>query len=187
MPVPALGHYLPQTYLKGFTDPQPAPGRKPSLWVATLRDPSWKLWGVKGTAAMRDYYILRDRSGGRDETIEKALSDTEGRFKQAMEDAVLPRLPLGARARGIIAEFAALMMVRLPIQHEGIKRSSTDTVRLVMQRMRSVHGKTEESWKRYLQKMERETGESFEGLTPDHFDPERSQPIVSHEYTLAGC
>jgi len=134
---------------------------------------------------MTDYYSLPDGKGGTDLVLEKALSHSEGGFARAMREYVIPRKALDDDAKGALAMFAALMFVRLPAQHKQMNDFQVETVKMTMEMMRGVYGKDEETWQAYLKQMEEKTGQSFSGLRPEHFDPDKFEITIPHERTLA--
>lgn len=69
-------HYIPQFYLRGFTDPDTPEGYEPCVWVYPLSKRTWRKRGPGNVAAEAEYYT--------------------------------------------ISTFVALMMVRIPAQHDNL-------------------------------------------------------------------
>src|SRR5436305_1010969 len=92
-------HYLPQFYLRGFTDP----GKQGHVWAYRSFDPQWKLRGVGVTAQERYYYSFIDETGRHNHSIEKALQRIEMLIAPALKKLTETSDPLTTDERMAVA------------------------------------------------------------------------------------
>jgi hypothetical protein len=105
-------HYIPESYLKGFTDKQG------SLWVCErfkpIRESKPKL-----EANLPDYYTHAD-NGERDETAENVLMQAESRAAQIVRKLANPQCKLTPEDAGRVVIFIAFMFARVPSWRENL-------------------------------------------------------------------
>lgn len=71
-------HYIPQSYLRGFVDPNTPPNEEPYLWVCERECGNPFRRSPKNLAQESYYYSFRDESGELQHEVEKALSALKG-------------------------------------------------------------------------------------------------------------
>jgi hypothetical protein len=113
-------HYLPSSYLGGFTSADVPEGQDEFVHYYDLSQGRWRRRAPKNLARLPDYYALEDASGVKHQDIEAAFSKLE----QIMVEHMLPKLrsgePLTSRDRVHIAEFVGSLFLRVPVQQEHI-------------------------------------------------------------------
>jgi hypothetical protein len=82
-------HFVPEFYLKGFTDPDTPAGHKPYLWIYKIDERRWRKRAPKNVATEPDYYTFMDRDGNRQDNVEGFLADLEGRTATVIRDSIL--------------------------------------------------------------------------------------------------
>jgi len=104
MSEPKRHHYVPQFYLKGFTEHD-------SLWVYDLEKREIRQQRPGSIAVKKHFYSVTNEKGERDNSVELALSQAEGAAAPAV--AALARGESESEEqRGDLAFFAALMKNR---------------------------------------------------------------------------
>jgi hypothetical protein len=114
-------HYIPESYLKGFTDKQG------SLWVCEkfkpIRESKPKL-----EANLPDYYTHHD-NGERDETAEDILMQVESRAARIIRKLANPQYTLTPEAAGHVIIFIAFMFARVPTWREHLDNVAAHVAR----------------------------------------------------------
>ena len=143
-------HYIPQSYLKHFTDPRTQERQDPYLWVFDRKKNEIKRRAPKNAAWSPHRYTFQDRDGTRNESLETGLSRVEslvatvkniasnGTIKEAEKIDVAGYMGmLSARSPGneeqvldllewIHRTQAALMAAKDPKMREMIQESGLD-------------------------------------------------------------
>ena len=133
-----LHHFLPQFYLRGFTDPSTPPGQSPYVWVRDQLSGKISRRAPKNVAAESGFYAL-DVLAGRDyESVENELSAMESLAAMALRRYLVS----SAGTRGVmppeLGAFVAWQAARVPWQ----RRVADD------------------EWQRFLQKVAEGTAEA---------------------------
>jgi len=112
-------HYLPQFYLKGFTDPA-APGQ---LQVLKKGHQHWMKRGTKNVASEEYLHSFKEENGEMNHDVEKTFSQVEGLWKPILDkilhgdrSRIVPELTL--EEEGGFAYFVMAMWHRVPSQVE---------------------------------------------------------------------
>jgi hypothetical protein len=79
-----LHHYIPQFYLRGFTDPSVTGGKTPWLWVRHKESSSVVRKAPKNLAAEIGYYAMEMANGLEYATVENKLAAMESRAAFAL-------------------------------------------------------------------------------------------------------
>ncbi len=119
-------HYLPQFYLRKFADDE---GK---FWVFDRHRREYRLQTPKNTAVERNFYMIFDDGGTKNQEIEQWLSQLEGAASEAIrklerEEAIT------FDDRIVISLFAALMMTRVPDFRKTIDELSQKLSKAVLQ------------------------------------------------------
>jgi hypothetical protein len=162
------GHYLPQFYLKGFTDPETPPGHEPYLWVRKAgSDPtSWKRRGPRKVAVQANYYETNE--------AEATLSRLEGLTAPVLQK-VRQRLPINEEECGYLATFVALMMTRVPALHDSLQGFFSELASKGFWMMCQAFAEDPRRLDAFKQQYHRETGKSdLDNVTVEQLvDPRR--------------
>jgi len=160
-------HYIPQFYLKGFTDPETPKGHEPYVWIYEFESQKWKKKGPKNVASIPDYYTLKDlQNGQRYDEIEDTLSIIEGKTAKIIKDKIYNQESLNDDERAIMAEFIALMMARVPSAHNNIDQIFSEVHTLIMETYYANYKDRPEEITKMKELYEKDTGKKL----PDDFD-----------------
>jgi hypothetical protein len=167
-------HYLPQFYLREFTDPDVPHGHDPYIWVYSLAKCTWRRRGPHNVAAESDYYAFTDQTGNKSHEVEKMLSQVESMTAPVVREKVLNQQLLGEEDRATIATFVALMLMRVPAQHEHIGNFKAEVAQRILQVIYQVHMQNPETLEAFKRDYRKETGKhDLDDLRPEHLDPTR--------------
>ncbi len=136
-------HYIPESYLKGFTD------RNRVLWVCE-KSKELRPSRPKDEAKKLDYYT-DTKDGTRDETAEKALSAIESQAAVILKKIANPHYRLTPQTAGSLYFFAAFMFARVPTMREYVDKLVCATERHRQKTLARDKQKFEESWRQYEQ------------------------------------
>lgn len=114
-------HYIPNFYLKGFTD------KAGTLWVYEKFSPM-RASTPKKEAHRPDYYAHVEH-GPRDETAENILKVIESRAAPIVRKLANPQFRLTPEAAGDLFMFASFMFVRVPSWREYLDKTAVRIVR----------------------------------------------------------
>jgi uncharacterized protein DUF4238 len=99
-------HYVPEFYLRAFTDRECPPGYEPYLWVADFEERKHYRRAPANAAAVADYYVAQE--------IEERLGQLESRAAPVIRGIVGGNTTLTAEDRSVLSGFIAVQMVRVP-------------------------------------------------------------------------
>jgi len=106
-------HYIPQFYLRGFTDPSVTDGKMPWLWMRTKESSTIVRKAPKNLAAEIGYYAIENADGLDFVTVENELAVIESRAAFALRKFLDG--PVGHRKiEPDLATFVAWLAVRVP-------------------------------------------------------------------------
>lgn len=155
-------HYIPQFYLREFTDPETPNGHEPYVWVYEHESKKWKKKSPKNIASKPDFYSFVDQEDKRRDEIEKGLSIIEGKTASIYRDKICTRQCLTIQERATIAEFIALMVTRVPSFHNRIDSSVCELTKILLE----MYKARPEAAKKFKEEYERDIGKKL----PDDFD-----------------
>jgi len=112
MSKPKSQHIIPQCYLKQFVDPNTPPGQEPYVWIFDRGCKRGKKRAPKNILAETDFYTLKIKTGEKDYTIEKTLSQIESEYSSVFEKTIKYKLPLDDRDHVFLCAFVAAMLQR---------------------------------------------------------------------------
>jgi hypothetical protein len=163
-------HYLPQFYLKEFTDPETPEGQEPYLWIYEYEFKKWKKRAPKNVASKPDFYTLIEKGGKRRDEIEEALAIVEGKTASIYREKIRKRGSLTEEEKGFIASFVAFMITRVPSFHKTINSWVADVVKTMM----SMYQDRPQAFERLKKQFEKEKGEKLPAdLDAKSLDPSR--------------
>ncbi len=115
-------HFLPQFYLRGFSD-----DGKTVLQIEKHTGRSYRC-SVKDAAAVRDYHKLDHPNVPDQNALENKLAEVENLFAQNLSDVLASGLPT-PQQRCRLAEFIALLRVRVPAVKRLMEKHLEEAVR----------------------------------------------------------
>ncbi|MCI0627455.1 MAG: DUF4238 domain-containing protein [Acidobacteria bacterium] len=138
MSTPKRHHYVPQSYLREFVDPNTPPEHEPYVWIFSKdgkkkerRAPHNIFWGT-------DLYRLKI-DGEKHYSIETSLSQLEGRYAEIVRDKIKKHLPLSDEEHVVLCAFVAAMMQRTLRMKENVE-SFLDQVIEKIEATEKLHG-----------------------------------------------
>ena len=155
-------HYIPQFYLREFTDPETPNGHEPYVWVYEHESKKWKKKSPKNIASKPDYYSFVDQEDKRRNEIEKGLSTIEGKTASIYRNKICTRQQLTIQEKATIAEFIVLMVTRVPSFHNIIDSSVCELTKILLE----MYNARPEAAKKLKEEYERDIGKKL----PDDFD-----------------
>jgi hypothetical protein len=163
MPRPNKKHHVvPRVYLQPFADDN---GR---FWVLSFTGDSFTIRQDKPANVLtkNDYYTIRLNNGGGSLVIEtKLLGGIETAYAKLYKEKIEPQLPLTEHERGILAIFAASMLLRSPARRKAIEQLFSD-VREMTDKMRAI-AESSDAARRAMASMPRSSSEP--GIPADEF------------------
>ena len=155
-------HYIPQFYLREFTDPETPNGHEPYVWVYEHESKKWKKKSPKNIASKPDFYSFVDQEDKRRNEIEKGLSTIEGKTASIYRNKICTRQQLTIQEKATIAEFIVLMVTRVPSFHNIIDSSVCELTKILLE----MYNARPEAAKKLKEEYERDIGKKL----PDDFD-----------------
>ncbi len=162
-----MAHIIPQSYLKGFTDPDTPEGHEPFLHLYDFAARSWENRSPKRALWQTDYYALPGKVGEEKDALDHGpMGVIEARALEIVRRKIIPKQRLTSDEKEDYAVFIGLMMGRVPAQRERMDRIVSYQTTQLLQLMARFHpGRYE----RMVEAYERETGQRApslaEGLT----------------------
>lgn len=111
-------HWIPQSYLAAWTDPDVPDGQEPFVWVVPKDGGTPRKKAPKNLFAESDMYTIHLPDGSRDLSLEHGLSDLESRFATIRREVLETRGEIDEEARLVVAAFTAAMHARTPKQRD---------------------------------------------------------------------
>ena len=165
-------HYLPQFYLREFTDPDVPQGHDPYVWVYSLAKRVWRKRAPHNVAAESDYYAFTDDTGDKSHEVEKMLSQMESIIARVVREKILKQQPLDDEERATVATSVVLMWARVPAQHKHIGKFMSEVAQSILQVMHQVHMQDPETLEAFKRDYRQKTGKhDLDDLRPEHLDP----------------
>ncbi|HHT9106748.1 MAG TPA: DUF4238 domain-containing protein [Candidatus Wujingus californicus] len=155
-------HYIPQFYLREFTDTETPNGYEPYVWRYEHESKKWKNKSPQNIALKPDFYSFVDQKGKRRDEIEKGLSIIEGKTASIYRNKIYNRQYLSNQEKATIAEFIALMVTCVP-SFRNIVDSSTSEMAI---RIMEMYKARPDATKKFKEEYERDIGKKL----PDDFD-----------------
>lgn len=113
-------HFVPNTYLKAWLDPQSLNQAKltPYVWFYNRHTGAWKSKSPAKFFTENNIYTQEGTGGERDLTIENWLGTIEDQFANVRKNKIEKRLPLDLNDKVLLAVFAATLYARTPAYRE---------------------------------------------------------------------
>jgi hypothetical protein len=104
---PKKHHYVPQFYLKHFSN------AKEMIWVYDRKENTYRHQNVKDTAVQKHFYRFRSMDGGHNTELEELLSNIEGNAATAITNIAAGRTPTSEDIEWL-AMFVSFQATRVP-------------------------------------------------------------------------
>ncbi len=149
-------HYIPQFYLREFSDRYGPKGQEPYVWVYEKRmDKPAEKRSPKNIAAETHFYPASGVTSTKIQAVEDALSRFESRVAPLLREVLSFRQVPQGKERLLFAYFLAVMLTRTLKVRQEINVAMEDLVR----KMNAVITKSEDRLRAVVRRMERDTGE----------------------------
>ncbi len=149
-------HYIPQFYLREFSDPYGPKGQEPYVWVYEKRmDKLAEKRSPKNIATETHFYSVSGVTSTRIQAVEDALSRFESRVAPLLREVLSSRQVPQGKERLLFAYFLAVMLTRTLKVRQEINAAMEDLVR----KMNVVITKSEDRLRAVIRRMERDIGE----------------------------
>lgn len=113
-------HFVPQSYLAGFVDPNTPKDKKPYVWVFS-KDGKKKYRNFPDTIfKVKHLYTLKIK-GQKNYFIENTLSEIEGQYATIFREKISKRLPLNDLEHIMLCVFVSTMLFRTISQKKNIE------------------------------------------------------------------
>ena len=130
MNIPKRHHYLPQFYLKNFTN------NDGLFWVFDRKNKEYRQQHPVNTALQKDYYTFRDKNGKKHTEIEKLFSSIEGKIKP-----VINKIDMGntitSEEKVILSFFISFQKTRVPDFEKSVNELSGKMLTAIIQKSSS--------------------------------------------------
>jgi hypothetical protein len=107
-------HYIPQSYLSAWADPETPEGQEPYVWVVNKESLDIRNRAPKNIMFKRDFYTTETEKGERDLRLEKGLSVFEGEFVQVRDHVIEPHKQLSPDDQMVLIAYISAMHSRTP-------------------------------------------------------------------------
>lgn len=114
-------HYIPQSYLKVWCDPETPSGQEPYVWQFSKDGNQASKKAPKNIFCENNMYTIENVDGSRNLVLEHGLSELEGRFANLRDRKISQKKALDKEERFIVCSFIAAMHARTKAQREHWK------------------------------------------------------------------
>ncbi len=111
-------HYIPQSYLQAWSDPQCPNDQEPYVWCFSKDGNDARKKSPKNIFHEKDMYTINFEGGIRNLVLEHGLSQLESSFANLRNQKINTRQNLSPEDRAILCAFAAAMQARTKAQRE---------------------------------------------------------------------
>lgn len=116
-------HYVPLSYLQAWCDPKCPKSQAPYVWLTPADGDEPRKKSPKKILHETDMYTIVGENGERDLSIERSLSQTEGKFARIRRDKLDRGLSLTAEERAFVCMFVAAMYSRTKTYRQHLRSS----------------------------------------------------------------
>jgi len=108
-------HWIPQFYLKLWSDPLAPQGQKGRIWVYIKNSKKWKTDYAKNLAQVPEFYSLKKKDGTFTNILEKEyLQKVENNVARIIKNKLLKNKKINNREKSELALFISLFIFRSP-------------------------------------------------------------------------
>lgn len=151
MNIPKRHHYLPQFYLRNFTD------NKGLLWVFDRGTNEYRQQHPVNTALQNDYYTFRDKDEQKHAEIEELFSSIEGKAKPVIDKLDRGNI-ITLEEKEILASFISFQKTRVPDFEKTINELSEKGMKKIVQ----MNLSSKEGAESFIKKYKKDTGKKIE-------------------------
>ena len=113
-------HYVPQSYLSAWTDPETPSGHEPYVWVVNKKSLEIRNRAPKNIMFKRNFYTIETEEGERDLSLERGLSVFEGEFVRVRDRVISSHLQLSSDDRLALLAYVSAMHSRTPASSDRL-------------------------------------------------------------------
>ncbi len=160
-------HYLPQCYLKNFTELVPVQGQEAAAFIFDFQKPGkgWHRKAPRNFAGSNDFYVFLDENGIKNTEVEDFWGMLETDWPSTLKRIENPNSEVTEDDRLYIANFVASFIARVPAEIEQTKKFVeefyTKSIIMILKMQASKPELFEESRSRYRE-------ETCQDFTPDN-------------------
>lgn len=129
MSTPQKQHYVPQCYLKQFTDPNTPQWQEPYVWIFDKNGKNRRKKAPSNILVSKDLYTLQISGRGKDYSIEQSLSQLESDYASVFDRKIKPGLPLSDDEQIVLCAFTATMLQRTLRHKDTLERFYDELIR----------------------------------------------------------
>jgi hypothetical protein len=111
-------HYIPQSYLKAWCDPECPENLTPYVWLYSVRDRTWQRKAPQRVFYETDMYTIHDSEGGRDLRIETSLSKLEHAYSEILRTKLQFGKSVSCTESLFLSAFVIAMYIRTRQQRD---------------------------------------------------------------------
>lgn len=115
-------HYIPQSYLKAWCDPNCPSSFTPYIWCFSKDGNIVKKKAPENVFYEKDMYTIHLEDGSRNLTIENGLSELESLFVGVRDGLIFPKRDLDFDSKIILCAFIAAMHARTKDMREHLRK-----------------------------------------------------------------
>jgi len=120
MPGHSKQHFVPQSYLKAWCDPNTPKGQEPYVWRFAKDGSSARRRAPENILHETDLYTIQLTDGQRDLVLEHGLAGLESEFVVIRDTKLGPREKITAREHVMLCAFIAAAHARTPAQRDHL-------------------------------------------------------------------
>src|SRR5436190_15312636 len=137
-------HWVNQSYLAAWIDPDTPPEQEGYVWVFLRQGGSGKRKAPKNIFYETDLYTIRLKNGVRDVRIEKSLSLIEGMFAKVRDGPIKAREHVDDDDRAVLCVFVAANLARTLKQRNHLRGQFGEILRIGEQMGKHMREKRKE-------------------------------------------
>ena len=168
-------HYIPQTYLKAWVDPETPEKYEPYVWRVDKEEHEPKRKAPSNIFHENNMYTIYDENGNRDLRLEHGLSSLESLFTDLREETLSEKKKLTPNEYFLMCAFIAAMYARTKVQRNQLREMWNPALEKMQQWKKHLENASEEEIEN-LKKMPR-LGPQKEGLSIKQVEKLVAEPI----------
>jgi Protein of unknown function (DUF4238) len=183
----AAHHFLPQFYLKGFTDPDPPRGHTPFLWIYKFEERRWRKRSPANAAKRAGFYLSTTEWGETHDLLEQSLSLLESVTAPIVREKIPRCSAFTAEERMTFAAFVGQMAARTPAGLELVAEAYKAGVVSRMKHRVERWKKNPDEWEKFTREFNEVHPEKAlpNGLRPEDIDPVKFRVEVEAQQLAA--
>lgn len=122
MSKPKKQHYIPQSYLREFVDPNTPSGQEPYVWIFNKGERKGRKKAPSNIFTETDLYTIKLKSGEKSYVIEETLSSVESKYAAVFREKIKQHLPLSPEEHILLCVFVAIMLRRTIRYKDNVER-----------------------------------------------------------------